>query len=70
MMNPILKLALDPAKMYVVSKGRLPKDAKELVEWLNEFADFETKRCDSVIQAYQDHMNVCNRPIIIKKGEL
>lgn len=66
MANAILKFSINPARVYVTSKGRLPKDATELMEWLNEFADFETRRCDAILQVYQEHMNLCTQPIIYR----
>jgi hypothetical protein len=62
----VLRWQLDAARAYTISKGRMPKDVHELREWLREFAEFETKRLDAAMKAYEDHMAVCNRPLLIQ----
>lgn len=36
----MLELNIDRTRAYVIHKGRLPKDAAELYEWLNEFTEY------------------------------
>ena len=62
----VMRLTIDPARAYVIHKGRLPKDAGELMEWLNEYADWQRKSADAILRAYEDHMANCTRPLIIK----
>lgn len=64
--TPMLRIEINPARAYVIHKGRLPKDANELMEWLNEFAEWENKRSDAIMRAYKEHMEICQRPMIIQ----
>lgn len=61
----ILILEVDSARMYVVHKGRLPKDAQELVEWLREYGEFETRRLQAIEAAFKEHLDACNRPFLL-----
>jgi hypothetical protein len=69
MSSGMMELRIDKTKAYVISKGRLPKDFEELIEWLNEFAEFERKCSLNMYEAYREHLATCNRPMIIYKYE-
>lgn len=64
-MQPELRIVIDKATAYTISKGRMPKDVHELREWLREFAEFEMKCYEAVETAYREHLNSCTRPIIV-----
>jgi len=66
----LLEFKIDSAVAYTISKGRMPKDVHELREWLREFASYETKLAENILDAYKEHMSVCTRHMIIRKGEL
>ena len=66
----MLEFKIDRTKAYVIHKGRLPKDAGELYEWLNEFTEITQRHLDLIEQAYKEHLAICVRPVIITKDGL
>ena len=61
-----MELRIDKATAYTISKGRMPWDVFELRDWLREYAAFEVESTRRAIEAYEQHMAVCNRPIMIQ----
>ena len=64
--KPEFRFNLDAAAAYTIHKGRMPKDVHELREWLREFSEHETKRFEIALQIYREHLEVCNRPMLIQ----
>jgi hypothetical protein len=60
-----LNIAIDKAIAYTIHKGRMPHDVHELREWLREYAEMENKFNEALMEAYKDHMKLCNRPVIM-----
>lgn len=59
-------LAERSARMFVDSKGRMPKDFLELVGWLLEYNQDLAKILDFLMKNYEEHLGLCTRPIIIQ----
>jgi leucyl-tRNA synthetase len=65
----MLEFKIDRTRAYVMHKGRLPKDANELVEWLDEYTEFLQRSLKLTESVLKEHMNSCTRPIIIPRQE-
>ena len=70
-MSGVKSWRLDPrqllAKTFIRSKGRLPVSREEFATWLLEFDEFTLQTLVLVQQNFEDHLNLCVRPIIIQK---
>lgn len=57
------------ARYFVESKGRMPNNRDELAEWLIEFTQHMARMLDQALKNYDEHMMVCNRPIIMTREQ-
>ncbi len=56
------------ARMFAERKGRLPADFAEFVQWLVEFDGHLMDQLDRSHKVFEEHMRLCNRPMIPPKG--
>ena len=57
------------AQSFAYSKHKPPDTMNKFVEYLLEFDALAAKQMDILQQAFEDHLNVCNRPIIITRQD-
>lgn len=70
-MSDAMKLLSDSPSVtytrhFVRGKGRMPKDMKELFDWLIEYNENVNYLYDQAIKLHMEHLELCNRPIFIK----
>jgi hypothetical protein len=58
----------DHANAFVAYKGRVPANRAEFIEWLIEYSNFQEDILQRTMEAYEKHMRVCTRPLIITKA--